>query len=97
MRPFLKFLGAFLILVWLYLGWHALQPFRFRKIGSSYKMTMEEGSKVIYETPWSPVEWSTEQEERSFWLKAKLVMCCLLALDTLGIVYVVRRLRVRTG
>ena len=83
----MKVLLAILILVWLNLGWMAIQPQR--STSAYYKATVLEGSRTLSETPWLKI---SEQEMRSSYLKIKVVMWSLLALNTLGIVYIARRL-----
>jgi len=86
----LKILLAILICLWLGLGRMAIQPFGSSHV-LSYRTTIERNGTMIYESP--PMQLS-KQEERQIWIKAKIIICSLLAADTVGIALVVWRLRI---
>jgi uncharacterized membrane protein len=92
-----KIILVILIVVGLYFAWLAIQPFR--RYTASYKTTVSEelpdGSiKKISESPWMQST-TTEQQQRSFFWRFKIVICFLLALDIIGVVYVIQRLRAK--
>ncbi len=93
----MKIVLVILIAAGLYLVWLAIQPFR--RYTASYNTTVSEelpdGSvKKISESPWMHST-TTEQQQRSFFWRAKILICFLLALDIVGVIYVIHRLPAR--